>query len=567
LKAADPAALARLREARRWPDLSCRLLAARGIAGPAEAEAFLHFRLDQAHDPRLLSGMDAAVERLTRAYRLKERVGVLGDYDVDGVTSTVLLVKLFGLLGLPCSWLIPDRLRDGYGPNARILGELKQAGCATVVTVDCGISAVAEAQAAKELGLDLIITDHHVPGPSLPAALAVVNPKTSPSYPYDMLGGVGVAFKLAQALLTALEHPRKAEFLDHMLELVALGTICDVAPLDGENRALVREGLDRLRQARWMGLRALGDAASVKLSTADAGSVGFYLGPRLNAGGRVGDAGLGVRLLLSKDAEECKRLAAELDAMNRERQDLEKAVLVQAEEAAQAQIAAGAASLVLWSEDWHPGVVGLAASRLLERHGRPTFVFGVRDGVAKGSARSRKPFHLVEALQACSQHLKKFGGHEVAAGATVDPAELPAFRAAFDAQAQRLSAEDRRPVLTADLELPMAEAGESVLEQLAVFEPHGMKNPRPLFLARGLSVGSGSKRMGADGSHLRLNLAQKGQSAQAVAWRMGARLEELQAAGSVDVLYHLAWNEWNGRRSLQWELRDVRPSGQAVEQA
>jgi single-stranded-DNA-specific exonuclease len=335
--------------------------------------------------------------------------------------------------------------------------------------------------------------------------------------------------------------------------------------LDGENRALVREGLARLRQARWQGLRCLGDVAGVKLATADAGSVGFYLGPRLNAGGRVSDAGLGVRLLLSKDAEECRALAQELDALNRQRQDLEKAVLAQAETAAREQIAAGSASLVLWSEDWHPGVVGLAASRLLERFQRPVFVFGIKDGLAKGSARCRKPFHLVDALQACSAHLLKFGGHEVAAGATADPAALPAFRAAFDAQAQRLSAEERRPVLQADLELTLAEADEKALAQLSAFEPHGMKNPKPLFLARGLSLAS-AKRMGADGSHLRLSLRQGSASVQAVAWRMGARLEALQAEPSLDALFHLEMNEWNGRRNLQWELKDLRPSGQAVEQ-
>lgn len=564
LRPTDPAALKRLRDDGRWLDLSCRLLAARGIVEPDAAAAFLGAE-SRVNDPRLLSGMDAAVQRLAAALRSGEAVGILGDYDVDGVTSTVVLLKLFKLLKLPCHWHIPDRLLEGYGPNAGALQKLKDLGCAVVVTVDCGISAVAEAESARAMGLDFIITDHHVPGPQLPAALAVVNPKTSPDYPYDMLGGVGVAYKLAQALLETLEHPRRVEFLDNMLELVALGTICDVAPLDGENRSLVRDGLKRLRQGRWLGLRSLGGVAGVKLESLDAGAVGFQLGPRLNAGGRVNDAGLGVRLLLSKDADECRDLAAQLDSFNKQRQGLEKSVLVEAQVQAEAQIAAGAAALVLWSEAWHPGVVGLAASRLLERFHRPVFVFGIRDGVAKGSARARKPFHLVRALEACAEHLQRFGGHEVAAGATADPAQLLAFRAAFNRQAQSLDPEDRRPILNADLELSIDEAQESVLGILAAFEPHGMKNPRPLFLAKGLSVGPGSKRMGADGSHLRLDLRKGGASAQAVAWRMGDRLEALQATGSVDVLYHLGMNEWNGRRSVQWEVKDLRASGQSLE--
>lgn len=522
-------------------------------------------RLDQAHDPGLLWGMDKAVERLVRAYRQGEGIGVLGDYDVDGVTSTVLLVKLFGLLKLRVQWHIPDRLKDGYGPNAGALETLRSAGCAVVVTVDCGISALAEAEAAKAMGLDLIITDHHVPGPHLPAALAVVNPKTSPDYPYDMLGGVGVAFKLAQALLTALDHPQRAEFLDYMLEMVALGTICDVAPLDGENRALVREGLTRLRQGRWMGVRSLAQVAGVKVDAIDAGAVGFNLGPRLNAGGRVGDAGLGVRLLLSKDAEECRDLAGRLDGLNRQRQDLEKAVLVEASLQADEQLAAGASALVLWSEHWHPGVVGLAASRLLEKHQRPVFVFGVRDGIGKGSARARKPFNLVRALEGCAQHLKKFGGHEVAAGATCALESLPAFRAAFLKEAAVLTDEDRKVLLNADLELPLAEATETSLNLLAAFEPHGMKNPKPLFLARGLRLVN-AKRMGADNSHLRLTLGQGSSEVQAVAWRQGPRLDALQAAGPLDALYHLGLNEWNGRRTVQLEIKDIRPAGLPLEQ-
>ena len=546
-----------------FPGRLCQLLAVRGHADPQAAATFLQAGPAQLHDPLLLSGMGAAVDRLERAYRQGEKVAVFGDYDVDGVTSTVLLLKLFALLGLACEAWIPDRLKEGYGPNVPALAGLQQRGAKVVVTVDCGVSAVAEAQGALDLGLDLIITDHHLAGEALPPALALVNPKTSPAYPYDMLGGVGVAYKLAQALLERLQHPRRADFLDHMLELVALGTVCDVAPLDGENRALVKAGLERLRQGRWLGLRSLAQAAGVDLKEADAGMVGFYLGPRLNAGGRIGDAMAGVRLLLSKDPVQCRDLAAQLDAANRERQGLEKSVLEAALPMAAEAVERGDKALVLWSEDWHPGVVGLAASRLLERFGRPVFVFGLRDGVAKGSARCRRPFHLVRALEACAPHLLKFGGHEVAAGATARPQDLPAFAEAFRAQSLGLSEDDLRLLIEADLELAFDEVDAELMGQLAGLEPHGMKNPRPLFLARGLSLGPASKRVGADGAHLKLDLAQGRSRLGGIAFRQGPRLEELAGAGRVDALFSLGWNEWNGRRDIQLEVKDLRPTGQA----
>jgi len=558
LRPRDAEAEARLRQDGRFGRLASALLAARGHSDPDAAEAFLNPPLSGLHPPLKLGGMAAAVERLGQARRNGEKVAVFGDYDVDGVTSTVLLVKLFSLLGMAHEAYIPDRLKEGYGPNRAALEGLRRRGAAVAVTVDCGISAVAEAEAARACGLDLIITDHHVAGPVLPAALALVNPTVSPGYPYAMLAGVGVAYKLAQALLEGLDHPKRAEFLDHMLELVALGTVCDVAPLDGENRILVREGLARLRQGRWLGLRCLAEAATVKLAEADAGMLGFYLGPRLNAGGRIGDAMAGVRLLLSKDGAESRALAQQLNSANTERQALEKRVLDQALPQAAAAVARGDRSLVLWSEDWHPGVVGLAASRLLERFGRPVFVFGIHGGVAKGSARARKPFHLVRALEACASHLVKFGGHAVAAGATADPAALPAFAQAFARQAQELSDDDLRPVLDVDLELELGDVDEAGMAQLRAFEPHGMKNPRPTFMARGLRLGPGSRRVGADGAHLKLELSQKGSVRGGIAFRLGPRLETLDPTAPMDALFNLGWNEWHGTRSIQLEVKDLR---------
>jgi|SRR5665213_3052855 len=564
LRQAPQGAEAALAAGGRFSYLLRRLLARRGFTSSADAENFVLSALSGAHSPLLLSGMDKAVERLVLAWRRGEKVAVFGDYDVDGVTSTVLLVKLFTLLGIAHEAYIPDRSREGYGPNAAAFRALKGRGAAVVVTVDCGITAVDEAREARALGLDVIITDHHLPGPDLPDALAVVNPQTSPAYPYAMLGGVGVAYKLAQALLQALDHPHAEKFLDHMLELVALGTICDVAPLDGENRLLVRAGLGRLRQGRWLGLRSLAEACQVDLRQADAGMVGFQLGPRLNAGGRIGDAMLGVRLLLSKEPARSRALALELESANRLRKNLEKRVVDEAMQAAQPLIEKGARSLVLWNPAWHSGVVGLAASRLLERYQVPAFVFAVDGETAKGSGRSRRPFNLVEALRACSAHVLKSGGHEVAAGATLIVSALPAFAEAFSRQAQGLTDEDRRRVIDVDLQIKLSDIENDWMSDLESFEPHGSKNPRPLFLARGLTMGTGTRAVGEGGAHLKLELSQAGASFSGIAFKQGGRLEGLRGAKSVEAVFHLGWNRWNGVRSIQLEVRDLRPTQEGL---
>lgn len=542
-----------------FPQLTRRLLAARGFRDAAAAGDFLRAGASGFHAPDRMPGVQDACARIETALRQGERVAVLGDYDVDGITSSVLLAKLFGLLKIPHEVYIPDRVSEGYGPNVNALRALKARGASVVVTVDCGTTAFAEALEAKALGLDLIVTDHHLCTGALPEALAIVNPAAREGYPYPALGGVGVAFKFAQALLARLEHPRAPEFLDHMLELVALGTVCDVAPLDGENRCLVREGLKRLREGRWLGLRSLAAAAGVDLKDADAGQLGFQLGPRLNAGGRVALASLGVRLLMSKDAAESRALAAELESLNRERRELEKTILEAAVLRAEGLLAEGRRTLVLWDETWHPGVVGLAASRLLERFHRPVFVFSVQGPLAKGSGRSRAPFHLVDALEACRETLVRFGGHAVAAGATVEAAALPAFAEAFERQAAGLQGEDFRGRREADLEVRFAEIGEDWPGQLEAFEPHGLRNPRPLFWAKGLKLGAGSRTVGADGAHLKLELTQGSAAMAGVAFGFGAKAAELKAAASLEALFHVEWNVWNGRRSLQIQVKDLRP--------
>ena len=538
--------------------LLARVLTGRRMTDSAGARAFMESSLSQCHPPLLLSGMKAGVERAMLALRERQKIVIYGDYDVDGVTSTALLMKLFKLLGATVSYFIPDRMKDGYGPNVAAFERLRAEGASLLITVDCGINAVKEAEAAKKIGLDLIITDHHVPGPELPTAIAVINPKTSPGYPYDMLGGVGVAYKFAQALLEALAEPRKDEFLDHMLELVALGTVCDVAPLDGENRALVSEGIKRLKQGRWMGLRSLCKAAGIEPAAVDSGQIGFALGPRLNAGGRVNDAALGVQLLLSKDPDECRALAGRLNQENRRRQDIEKEVVAEAQLQAAERLAAGDRALVLWREGWHPGVIGLAASRVQEKTGRPTIVISVQDSLGKGSGRSRRPFHLVKALEEAKDLLLKFGGHEFAAGLTVDAKNLEALRERINAVALReISDAQLLPELDLDCWCQLSEINAELMAQMTQLQPFGLKNPRPVFAARGCVLLPGTRPVGADGSHLKVSLRQGVVSFSGIAFRQAESYKALNNNKPVDIAFSPDWNEYNGQRSLQLEIKDM----------
>jgi single-stranded-DNA-specific exonuclease len=553
-----PQAMA-LAEELRQPLWLASLLVQRGLADPAAARSFLDPRLSDGHSPWLLEGMDKAVERLLRAQRDRERVAVWGDYDVDGVTSATLLLLLFRSLGIQADYHIPDRIEDGYGLNRRGLEQLLGQGCRLVVSVDCGVSACAEALAARAMGLDLIITDHHEPGPELPQALALLNPKTAPRYPYAMLGGVGVAYKLALALLERAGQGGSEALQDRMLELVALGTVADVAPLDGENRALVREGIRRLRATRFPGLAALAEVAGIDIRRLDASGIGFGLAPRLNAGGRIGDPRLGVELLLCQERGKALELARGLDAENQRRRSVEKAVLDQARPMAQARVDAGARAILIGSPDWHPGVVGLAASRLAEAFNRPVGVFSLQPGQAKGSLRCRPPFRLPDALEACSRHLLRFGGHAVAAGATVADGAFEAFRADFEAYALRaLSEADLVPSLRVDLDLELGQVGEELMKGLSLLSPFGMGNPKPVFVARAARLLPGAKGVGGQGEHLKATARQGVRNLPCIGFGQGADLARLDLSRPLDLAFQPSWNEFMGRKELQLELKDIR---------
>jgi single-stranded-DNA-specific exonuclease len=554
----EPLAAQQLAEALRLPPLLAALLAVRGFKDPDQASAFLDPGLHRCHDPGLLNDMAKAVDRLAVALRDQETVVIWGDYDVDGITSTAVLLKTFSHLGLKAIYHLPDRLKDGYGLNSAGLKGLREKGYKIVVTVDCGASAVAEAEAARLLGMDLIITDHHVPSHPAPQAFAVINPKASPNYPYDMLAGVGVAYKLGLALAARCGQPLPPALDDQLLELVAVGTVADMAPLDGENRSLVREGLKRLRSTRNAGFLALAEAAFVNLAKADTQTVGYVLGPRLNAGGRIGDPRLGVELLMSPYESKCKELAKALDGENKQRRSMERKALDEARPMAEALMSRGAKALVVWSSEWHPGVVGLLASRLMHLYHRPVAAFAIFEGIAKGSLRAKGRFHIVEALDACSSLLVKYGGHQYAGGATLSIENLEAFQALFESQAARcLSDDDLLPSLHADLELPLESMDAQAMAALTQMSPFGEGNPKPLFISRACHLMPGAKPVGDKGEHLKLSLSQGAKIMPAIAFGQAGELAGLDPKRLLDVAYQPEWNDFLGKRELQLQVRGL----------
>jgi single-stranded-DNA-specific exonuclease len=557
---ADGEGAARLAGALDLHPLAARVLAARGHADPAAAEAFLAARLQDLPDPFAMKGMDAAVARLVRAVEEGERIACYGDYDVDGVTSTTLLAGLLRASGADVVTYVPHRLVEGYGLNLAAVEKLAAQGVRLLVTLDCGITSAPEVRAATALGLDAVVVDHHTVPVELPAAAAILNPhQPGCGYPSKDLAAVGVTFALAMALRKALRargrfgERRPEPNLKDALDLVALGTIADVVPLVGANRILVRTGLEVLATSRRPGLRALKRVAGIaEGAPVAAGQVGFRLAPRINAAGRLDDAGRGVRLLLSADPAEAEALAAELDRENQARQEIERRILAEAIEDAGARVREGARGLVLARDGWHAGVIGIVASRIVERFHRPAVLVALADEGGKGSGRSIEGFHLHDALSACAPHLARFGGHRHAAGLTVDRARLPAFRAAFEAHAaERLSDEDLVPRCRIDGWVEHGEVTERAADDLARLGPFGAGHPEPVFALRGAPTRA--RTVGANGAHLKLGLA----GLDAIGFGMGDRIAA--CGGPLDAAFSIGFDEWDGRRRLQLKLRDVRP--------
>lgn len=538
------------------PPVVEQLLKSRGMDAAA-MPAFLWPDYDQhLHDPFLLTDMEAAVARLVRAQADGERVAIYGDYDIDGLTATSLLLDAFGALGIKAEGYIPDRFEEGYGINQAALAKLQQQGFSLVVSVDCGVTSVAEADWARQHGLDLIITDHHAVPEVLPQALAVINPKRpGDDYPFKDLAGVGVAFKLAQALQTKLPGlaPGREKWL---LDLVALGSVCDIVNLVGENRVLVTYGLRVVRQTRRPGLAALADVAGLQVDSLSAQHLSFGLGPRLNATGRLEHAARGLELLTTTDTARATELAAELDGLNRQRRRDQEAIVAGAAE--QAEQYDKDPVLVLSHPDWSHGIVGIAASKLVEQFHKPTLILQQMGDVTKGSARSVGDFNMVEALRSVAPLLTKFGGHFYAAGLTLPTDNVPALRQGLnDYFATSGSSRASRRSATAEVELEAVTAADwQLLEELELLEPYGAGNPQPLVGLKALTLDR-VEPLGRDGKHYRLRLTDGTGGVTAVAFGWAERLPDLAAGQSVDVCLELSRNLWQGQERLQLLVREL----------
>jgi len=544
----------------KFPPILKQIVFNRGFAADAEARAFLKAEPNANTDPFQMIGMEATVDRICYALEHREPIAIYGDYDVDGVTATALLVQALGELGANVRGYIPNRFDEGYGLNKDALDSLYADGVKLVITVDCGIRSPDEALHARSLGLDLIISDHHHPdGENLPPALAVINPKQhGDPYPDKDLAGVGIAYKIVEALTRAQPYANGFQ-LNDLLDLVALGTVADLAPLVGENRILVRKGLRQIRETKRQGLFSLAGVADVKIDKVTAGNIGFMLGPRLNASGRLESALASFELLTTKDFMRAGQLALQLDSQNRQRQSITRMIQEQAEAIAMGEDPE-AFLLFAAHEDFNPGVVGLAASRLTEVYYRPSIVAAKNAEETRGSCRSIPEFHITDALDLCKDLLVRHGGHAAAAGFTVKNENLPELVSRLKEIAKdQLGSKDLRQTLTADMEVSLSELNFEVLKHLMFLEPTGYGNPEAVFVSRNVKVKM-ARTVGSEGKHLKLTLEdERGMIFDAIGFRLGHLKPELPPY--VDVLYHLEVNEYNGRRTLQLNLKDIKSAG------
>lgn len=534
------------------------MLAARGITDTGEAERFLKGGKDHVHDPFLLDGMDLAVARIRKALAGKEKIRVYGDYDADGVSSTALMTHLLRRLGADFDTYIPHRANEGYGLNETAIERAKQSGVSLIVTVDTGISAREQVAFAAGLGIDIVVTDHHEPPETLPDAIAVLNPKKPGCpYPFKQLAGVGVAFKLAHALL--------GECPVELTEIAAIGTVADLMPLIGENRAIVKLGLERMQQSRYIGIQALLDISGITDKEVTAGHLGFSLAPRINASGRLDHAGDAVVLLTTDDRAEARRIAQTLDELNKERQRI---VEEMTNEALRLIAADGPDSrrnvIVVAREGWNVGVIGIVAAKILERFYRPVIVLGIdpETGLAKGSARSIPGYDMYRALTFCAELLDHYGGHQAAAGMTLRRERLDEFaRRLHELAGEWLDEADYAPVYEADAELALADVTTDFIRQIEALAPFGMGNPAPRFVLSNLSVQE-KRALGKDRQHMKLTLSASEDSSsgavEALGFGRGGLLDFVSAAAKVDIMGELGINEWNGVRKPQIVIQDMR---------
>ena len=525
----------------------------RGIDTKEKGEIFLHPERFEYCDPYLLPDMDKAIKRIADAIEKKESIAIYGDYDCDGITATSLLMITFKELGVKVDYYIPDRLTEGYGLHAEAMEKLVDRGIELLITVDCGVKSVEEIKAVAGR-MDVIVTDHHLPGDELPQAVAVVDAHRKDSrYPCPELAGVGIAFKLCQALWKKI----KGEPLnDRGLELVALGTVADAVPLTNENRRIVSLGLKAIENSDMVGVKALLEAAGCLGKPVTSMVVGFMLAPRINAAGRLSSATLGVDLLTAVDSTEADAIALELNGINEERKKLKDDMQLEAEEQLKGVDVDNTRVLVVAGENWHHGVIGLTAAGLDSKYYKPTIVISLKDGIGKGSARSIEGFNLYEALENCKDVLVQFGGHEGAAGLTIKEENIPEFRRLMEIEAKRqMTAEQYIPFYELDQEISPLDVTMEMVDELALLEPCGMKNDSPLFGCKGVRTAYASY-MGIDNRHMRFSITDGTRYVKAVAFNMNEDLDKMNSQPQ-DLVYELGINEWDGNRNLQCIIRSL----------
>ncbi|PSL45110.1 exonuclease RecJ [Salsuginibacillus halophilus] len=530
-----------------------RLLWQRGVRTKEAAEAFLHMEMMPWHDPLQMDGMTKAVERIRQAVSSQEPIAVYGDYDADGVTSTAVMLSVLRTLGAEVEYYIPDRFAEGYGPNLEAFRMLHDAGHSLIITVDNGISAKETIETIEAEGADVIVTDHHEPPPELPAAYAVLNPKKPGCpYPFKELAGVGVALKVAEALLER----RPDEYFD----LAALGTISDLVPLHEENRFLTKKGLEHLSRPGRFGVDALKEVCSIKGNVVTSENVAFGFGPRLNAAGRLASAAPAVELLLAEDAESARTLAKEIDSLNRERQALVQTMTEEAEAEVEALgDPSEHGAIVVAKEGWNPGVIGIVASRLVEKYYRPVIVLAIdhEKDEAKGSARSIDGFDMFQELSKNREILLHFGGHPMAAGLTMAPTDVEELRRRLHTQAlESLSEDEFQPVIDIDLSVNLEEVGLHVIEEVEALAPFGMGNPKPLFYFNNVKV-STLKQIGSEKNHLKVHFTSDGRELEGVGFQLGELYYQVDQEAPVNVVGELGINEWNGFRKPQLFVKDM----------
>jgi len=549
-----------------YPPFFRQILFNRGIQSQKEADEFLLAR-EPVYDPGLLKGMQTACEIIFLMIAERKRIVILGDYDVDGVTATALLVQCLQRLNADVDMFIPNRFIEGYGFSMDALEKVLSLKPDLIITVDCGIRSIREVEQASEFGIETIITDHHQTLDNLPAASAIICPKQAGDlYPNKNLSGVGLAFKLAQSVLSKASHSSVS--YDAWLDLVALGTVADLAPLTGENRVLVRSGIDQMRKAPRIGLKALAEVSGIKLSNVDSSQIGFVLAPRLNAAGRLNSARKAYDLLMTDDDEAAEQLARELHQTNQERQDLLRLTQSKVEDFVNNQ--KDLTNLILYADkDFNEGVVGLTASRLVESCYRPAIIGVEKDGLIRASCRSIPGFNITQALDECQALIIQHGGHAMAAGLTISKENLSAFESHLNALiCERLSPQDFQPTVNAEMEIPLDRLPPSYFEFVDKIEPTGVENPKVLFISRGLTIRE-IRTVGKEQDHLRLVLAVPDGNNEgkiifhhAIAFRMGYCLKYFSVGNEIDIVFSFEINTYQNQQTLQLNIREIKPSPQ-----